>query len=193
MHYVWFGCGKYKISAYLSMLSALRYQNPNLILIHTDCTPSGVYWDLFREAAGEKLKIVRKSPPVEIFGKKIELVEHQADVSRLEILLRVGGMYFDTDLLILKNLNTLRRGSDIVLGEASPISLANGGILANEKSWFLRRWFGEYRNFDDGKWGESSVKTPMALWRVFPGKVRVVEVTMMRPNWMEYKVSILFI
>ena len=187
VHYVWFGCGEYRITAYLAMLSALKYQNPALILLHTDCPPKGVYWDLFKGAAGSKLKIVKKSPPQEIFGKKVKKVEHQADVSRLQILLEVGGMYFDTDLLVLKNLNVLRRDHDIVLGEASPISLANGGILANKNSWFLKRWFQEYQNFNDDQWGESSVKTPMALWRVFPNEIHVVEVVMMRPNWMEYK------
>ena len=187
VHYVWFGCGEYRISTYLAMLSALKYQNPALILVHTNCPPKGVYWDLFKGAAGSKLKIVKKSPPEEIFGKKVKVVEHQADVSRLQIMLQVGGMYFDTDLLVLKNLDSLRRDHDIVLGEASPISLANGGILANKNSWFLKRWFQEYQNFTDGQWGKSSVKTPMALWQIFPEEIHVVEVTMMRPNWMEYK------
>ena len=187
-HYVWFGCGEYRISAYLAMLSALRYQNPALILVHTDCPPNGIYWDLFKGAAGSKLKVVRKSPPVEIFGKKVEVVEHQSDVARLQILLQVGGMYFDTDLLVLKNLDHLRREHDIVLGEGSHISLANAGILANENSWFLKRWFQEYQSFNDEKWGISSVQTPMALSRLFPAEIHVVEVVMMRPNWFEYKV-----
>jgi len=53
-----------------SMLSALRYQQPNLILLHTNCIPNGRYWKIFQKAAGDTLMIIRRSPPQEIFGEK---------------------------------------------------------------------------------------------------------------------------
>ena len=186
IHYIWFSCHTFKMSTYLCMLSALKNQNPDFILIHGDCEPEGKYWELFKSAAGEKLKLVKKSPVTQIFGKKISVVEHQADVARLQVVLQVGGIYLDDDVVVLKSLDELRRDNDIVLGEASPISLANGGIIANKNSWFLKRWFQQYQTFNDALWGANSVQTALALWQLFPEEIKVVPVTMMRPNWMEY-------
>ena len=87
---------------------------------------------------------------------------------------------------VLKSLDALRRDHGIVLGEASPISVANGGILANKNSWFLKRWFQQYQSFDDSLLGANSVQTALALWQLFPEEVEVVQVRMFRSNWMEY-------
>ena len=188
IHYIWFSCHEYKMSTYLCMLSALKMQNPEFILIHGDCEPKGKYWDLFKAAAGKKLKLVKKSPVTQIFGKKISVVEHQADVARLQVVLQVGGIYLDDDVVVLKSLDALRRDHDIVLGEASPLSVANGGIISNKNSWFLKRWFQQYQSFNDALWGADSVQTALALWQLFPEEVEVVQVRMMRPNWMEYQI-----
>ena len=186
IHFVSFSCHEYKISAYLTMLSALKHQKPELILLHTDCEPTGWYWRLFRTAAGKKLRIVRKTAPTSIFGNAVNTVEHRSDVARLHILLQVGGIYLDSDTLVMRSLDDLRR-HDMVLGEESHISLANGAVLASKDSWFLKRWFQEYENFDDKHWGISSTQTPMALWQLFPEEIHVVEVLMMRPNWLKFQ------
>ena len=191
VHYVWFSCHEYRISEYLSMLSSLKFQKPEFILVHGDCEPEGEYWELFKRAAGNKLKLIKKTPPEEIFGNKITAIEHKSDVARMQIMLQTGGMYFDTDTMVLKSLDDLRRDSDIVLGKDTPISLANGGILANKKSWFLKKWFQEYQNFiatdgpspGAGEWGKNSVQVPFVLWKLFPDKIRVIEIYMFRPSW----------
>lgn len=191
VHYVWFSCHEYRISDYLCMLSSLRFQNPEFILLHGDCEPDGKYWELFKQAAGNKLKLIKKTPPDKIFGNKITALEHKSDVARMQVLLQVGGMYFDTDTMVLKSLDDLRRDSDIVLGKATPISLANGGILASKDSWFLKKWFLEYQSFKatdgpspgPGEWGKNSVQVPFVLWKLFPEKIRVIEVHMFRPSW----------
>ena len=190
VHYVWFSCHHYGISEYLCMLSALKFQKPDYILVHGDCEPKGTYWQLFKQAAGDKLKLVKKTPPEKIFGSKITALEHKSDVARMQIMLQTGGMYFDTDTMVLKSMDDLRRGSDIVLGKANPVSLANGGILANKNSWFLKKWFQEYQSFvatdgpspKAGEWGKNSVQVPFVLWKLFPDKIRVIELYMFRPS-----------
>ena len=184
VHFVWFSCRNFKISDYLCILSALRYQNPDFILVHGDCEPEGEYWIWLRKEAGEKLKFVKKSPPETIFGSEIALVEHKSDVARLQILLQIGGMYFDTDTMVLRSLDDLRKDHDIVLGKESAISLANGAILANRDSWFLKKWFQEYQTYA-GKWGKNSVMVPLVLWQLFPDQIHVVDIYMIRPNWKE--------
>ena len=195
VHFVWFSCHAFRISEYLCVLSALRKQNPDFILVHGDCEPRSEYWNMLRREAGEKLKFIKKSPPESIFGKKVVAVEHQSDVARLHILLRVGGMYFDTDAMVLRSLDDLRRDHDIVLGKESILALANGIIVANRNSWFLKKWFLEYQSYktlsghkeDPEGWGRNSVQVPLVLWQRFPDQIHVIEVHMVRPNGWEMK------
>ena len=49
-------------------------------------------------------------------------MEHKADVVRLQLLLEVGGMYMDTDSVILKSLDKFRN-NELTLGQASEISV----------------------------------------------------------------------
>nr|CAB3262881.1 uncharacterized protein LOC100184557 [Phallusia mammillata] len=186
IHFVYFGHLRVRVIEYQAFVGALRYQKPDLILFHTDSEPSGEYWDAFKFLAGKKLKIVKRSPPKSIWGININLVEHKADVARLQILLEVGGIYLDTDSVILTSLQPLM-GNDLVLGEESEMDLANGVILAKRDSWFLKRWFWEYKYFDDGQWGKSSVVVPWGLWKSFPDKIFVVKQKICRPNWKEVK------
>ena len=44
------------------------------------------------------------------------MIEHKADVARLELMLEVGGIYLDTDSVIVRSLDGLRR-YNVTLGE----------------------------------------------------------------------------
>ena len=83
-----------------------------------------------------------------MFGKAINIVEHKSDVARLVILLEVGGIYMDDDIILLKPMDPLME-NEMVLGEENYDALANSIILANKDSWFLQKWFLEYRYFND--------------------------------------------
>ena len=83
---------------YLSLKSAINIQKPDIILFHTDCLPRGKY---FREVE-PNLRIVKRSPPKQVWGRPVKHVEHQSDVARLQILLEFGGIYLDDDVIILK-------------------------------------------------------------------------------------------
>ena len=186
VHFVWFSCHDFRIIDYMCMLSVLRYQHPDFILVHGDCEPKGQYWTWLKEEAGDKLKFVKKSPPEEIFGKKIIDVEHKSDVARLDILLQVGGIYLDTDTMVLKSLDDLRNRKEIVLGEYNEKWLGNAAILANKESKFLKKWFLEYRKFStkEKDWLKSSMLAPYQLWNKFSNSIHVVK-NMMRPHYDE--------
>ena len=190
VHFVWFRDHPFTVVDYLCILSALRHQKPDYILFHGDSEPSGVYWDWLKDEAGKKLKLIKKSPPDSIFGIRIKDVEHQSDVARLQILLQIGGIYLDTDTMVLKSLNDLRKSDDIVLGLYDKKMIGNAAILAHKNSFLLKKWFLEYQNFepkDNKKWLRSSMEAPLQLSRVFPEEVRLVEVHTMRPNHHEKK------
>jgi len=52
----------------------------------------------------------------------LQVVEHKADVVRLQLMLEVGGMYMDTDSVILKSLDKFRN-EELTLGQATPKSV----------------------------------------------------------------------
>nr|XP_039252113.1 uncharacterized protein LOC120329532 [Styela clava] len=186
IHFIWFSCHRYRVHHFLSMKSAIKVQKPRLILLHTNCAPSGPYWEEFVSEAGTKLKIVKRTPPNRIWNHNVTRVEHQSDVARLQILLEVGGIYMDDDMIILKSLNPLRNNS-MVLGEENYDALANSMVLSNRNSWFLRRWYQEYQTFNGSKWSHSSCFVPWSLWMIFPNTIHIVKETLLRPNWEEIK------
>jgi len=51
-----------------------------------------------------------------------QVVEHKADVVRLQLMLEVGGMYMDTDSVVVKSLDEFRN-KDLVLGQATSLSV----------------------------------------------------------------------
>jgi mannosyltransferase OCH1-like enzyme len=53
--------------------------------------------------------------PKEIFGKRLRSFAHQADVLRLEILMREGGVYLDLDTITLRSFEPLM-GDRLVMG-----------------------------------------------------------------------------
>ncbi|XP_076802206.1 uncharacterized protein LOC143446456 isoform X1 [Clavelina lepadiformis] len=184
VHFIWFGCRRFRVDHYITLLGAFRYQNPKLILFHTDCEPESEYWVVFKKIAGATLRLVKRSPPLTIWGIPIKVVEHRADVARLQIMLEVGGIYLDTDSIVLRSVDSLRM-DEMTLSEENVNCLANGMIFANRHSWFLQRWYWEYKYFVDAHWGKNSVLVPWAIWKLFPDKIKVVKKLICRPNWTE--------
>ena len=82
----------------------------------------------------------------------------------------------------------LRCDHDIVLGEASLVSVASAGIIASKDSWFLKRWFQEYQTYKDESWGLNAVMVPLALWQLFPEEANVLQCVLNRPNWLEHNI-----
>ena len=186
IHYVWFSNHTYRLVDYICMLSALRKQQPDLMLVHGDFELVGVYWGRLKEEAGGKLKFVRKSPPKTIFGRKLKRVEHKSDVARLQILLQFGGIYLDTDTMVLQPLDELRKQNKPVFGRFNSDLVANAIIVANKNSWFIQKWLYEYRNFFAGD--ELSLNVvlsmivPRILSQLYPDQVHIEETRLMRPN-----------
>ena len=106
-------------------------------------------------------------------------------IARFQILLQVGEIFLDTDVIVTGNLDELRRSYDIALGAESLTSQGSAGMIASRESRFLKRWFQEYRTYKDESWGLNAVLVPLALWRSFPEEDNVVPLVLDRPNWWE--------
>ena len=129
-------------------------------------------------------------PPKEVWGHKIEKVEHQADVYKLMVLLHIGGVYIDCDVVMVNpvlDLSTKKQESTgkliPVFGEETSYSLSNGFIMSPPNNNFLKRLYWEYQHYDESLgFGTFSVINDWAMWRKHPSEVHVVKKRMYRPN-----------
>ncbi|XP_061186690.1 uncharacterized protein LOC133194797 isoform X2 [Saccostrea echinata] len=97
-----------------------------------------------------------------IDGRRISWVQHKSDIVRLHILKEYGGIYCDTDQIILRSLNVFRN-NECTMGNAHDGSLGSALILAAKNSQFINKWIESYISYDPTKWGDNSVTMAMKL------------------------------
>lgn len=107
----------------------------------------GGSWDLenelFQRAQREfKLVLVEARNVTAIWGKKVNVIEHKADVLRLEALLHFGGIYSDLDVIWLKS-PSIPISPDVpaLTSYEFTISQESGNGLCNVKFFILHSNF----------------------------------------------------
>ena len=85
IHHVLFGNKEFGFFSFLSFMSAVRFMQPCIHLVHGDYIPSGKYWDYFISIAPNVIHVKTK-PPTEVFGHKLAYPEHRADVLRIDVV-----------------------------------------------------------------------------------------------------------
>ncbi|XP_077861830.1 uncharacterized protein LOC144342836 [Saccoglossus kowalevskii] len=153
VHYIWYGEKEFKLHHFLSLLSVKRFIKPDKILLHTDKDRisehlgpfSYQYWDQAKELT--EFEIVESDPPSEVFGKTITHPRDQAILARITTLLKYGGIYLDSDVIVIKNFDFLRR-YDFVIGREN-MGLNPGIMLARENDEFLQKWWGTFENYNE--------------------------------------------
>lgn len=73
--------------------------------MHHVYEPTGFWWEEWKRMVAEtptELVMTKQRDITEIFGKEVTHFAHKADVIRLEVLRDYGGVYLDTDVLVLR-------------------------------------------------------------------------------------------
>lgn len=179
-HYVWFSKKEMNFYHFLSFVSTLKHLNPCLVLVHGE-VPFGLYWEYIVLIANNIIN-VKMSPPTTIFDRKIGRIEHQADVARLLILKEYGGIYLDTDEVILRSLDNLLNYT-FTLSHAVDNNLSNGLILASPNATFISHWLDGYRTYTKAQWAYHSTILPCKLSKQYPDLLHVENKTFVRPNY----------
>ena len=172
----YFGGQPWSLVHYVCIRSAVKHLMPDAAFVYYEYEPKGAWWEQTRKFV-EPIKV---RAPREVFGNPLQHVAHRADVVRLETLIRQGGIYLDTDVLVHRNFDVLLDHS-VVLGEEgfdAQIGLGNAVILAEPGAAFLRRWYDEYRWFrsrgNDAFWNEHSVILPQRLAQANADEVTIL-------------------
>lgn len=90
---------------------------------------------------------------------------HTSDILRMNILRSMGGIYLDTDVLVLRSFDELRRASHLTMGLQTFTKMCNGVILSSPSSAFLKDWYdGLYTANFTTCWDCHSIELPSRLW-----------------------------
>ncbi|KAI5479905.1 glycosyltransferase family 32 protein [Pseudohyphozyma bogoriensis] len=154
VHYVFglsptFGGKSFAFIHYVCLSSALVILKPEVIYMHYVYEPTGWWWEQYKERVAKsgttRLQMVKQRDVTSVFGNSIEHFAHKADVLRLEVLRDYGGIYLDSDVMVIKDLAPLYRHEAVMAMESQPnldpalppSGLCNAVVLAKPYSSFI--------------------------------------------------------
>ena len=185
VHLIWFypPGSNFRFHHLMCLMSIKLHIKPQRIILWYSHQPRGPWWAFAKKAVSE-IALVQYPAPTEVFNQSVNIVEHQSDVARLDILIKYGGIYFDLDVVALRDFEPLLR-YPVTLGAETPHLLGSGVILAQPNATFLHLWKDKYRNYEPTKWNYNSVVVPMELAKRHAAIVHIEWFTIHRPNWFE--------
>ncbi|XP_070545627.1 uncharacterized protein [Ptychodera flava] len=185
-HFIWFSCHEFDFINVLSVISVFKIMKPERILFHTDCEPTGQWWEEAKLIP--ILEVVHRDPPRSVFGRKLnpKYPEHWSDVARLQILSSIGGVYFDTDIFVVAPLEQLRR-YDYVVGRPSGYVLNNGIIFASPNSIFLKIFYESYKQYNPHCYSCNSVFNQHSLASKHKEHIHIENHSLVTPNSLHWK------
>ena len=101
---------------FISLLSVMKNQKPDLIYIQFNCHQlSGDYYERALRVADKtntQLIVRTIERPTQIYGQKLnkEWVNwHSSDITRVRLLMEFGGIYLDRDVYVVQSLDVFRK------------------------------------------------------------------------------------
>jgi hypothetical protein len=180
LHYVRYQKRSLTFFEFVSFISAIRFIRPCAILIHGDTLPTGFYWKGILTLSPNIIH-VKWEPPDKIFGKKIIYREHAGDIMRIEALLMYGGIYLDTDTVIVKPLDPLRKYS-CTMSKQSSIFISSAFIMAEKNATFLQKWLDGYRyRYKPMSYIFNAMEFPKYIYEKFKDHIHIEYGTLSRP------------
>lgn len=162
-------------------IEAVFYHHPFArVIIHSN-TLSQATFDVLTEAGYDlnvrsySLPDLAKGTPAEVFVRD-ELpyakegehwYSHETDLLRLLILFKWGGIYMDTDIIVVRSLDDLPHN---ILGWESALNM-NGAFMKFEKGHsFLEACLRKFSNHYSHAWAENGPLLLSRVWRQWSGK-----------------------
>ncbi|KAK9810331.1 hypothetical protein WJX72_008833 [[Myrmecia] bisecta] len=156
-----FGGSPWNFIHYMTVVSAHKRMKPDAMYVHYVYLPSGHWW----QESLPMLTPVRARNVTAVYGHAVKHPAHKADVIRLEMLYKHGGIYLDLDVLVFQSFDALLHNDFIISYEGSPeYGLGNSIMASRPRSKFVERWLSTYVTFNSsGNWAEHSIFVPRRL------------------------------
>lgn len=164
IHFVWLtgpNSREFSFVNYLAVRAAHDVQTPDRILMYVNEEPVGnPNWERIRPY----VEMVKVDPPTTHNGFDLNHVQYQSDVLRLQILYEHGGVYLDTDMLLVQTLPFLDTWTCVLSpdGVNDPQSMNAGIIVVEAGHPFIQRWLDAFEINDT--WAYGSVVLPWKLY-----------------------------
>ena len=178
-HFVYIKERDWRLHHYLSVKSVYERSGMDEIIFWCDEEPDGEYWDKTKPL----VKVQRVQPPTEIFDKPITQPAHKSDVIRLMALNEHGGLYLDTDVIVVKPFTDLL-DNEFVMGQQGvrgAEGLCPATMLGAPNSIFGRQWLAGFKDSFGGgppgspTWCTHSVNYPLWLSQQIPENITIVD------------------
>ena len=170
IHFIWFTGPKSRDFGYINYLAiraAHDVQKPTQIYLYNDEEPVGnPHWEAIRPY----VEIVKTEAPADTGGVPLEYPQQQADVVRLQKLIELGGIYLDTDMILIKPLHTFKSRKLVFSAESynknGSIKSINAGLLmAAPNNPFLQKWLEAMpAAIKKDQWAYQSVILPVEIF-----------------------------
>jgi len=151
IHILYFGETDFYNFHHRCLHSMLQYMPNYEIRIYNAKEPVGnVYWDDIKKQP--RISIHKMDPPVFYDGFELKHFQYKADVVRLELLYKHGGVYLDLDMLITRPFdNVFASGHSFYISEerangAGDGALINAFLAAKPKNGFIQLWLNEFKS-----------------------------------------------
>lgn len=168
---------EFHLAYYLCIESCIQVNKPEKIFFHYRNLPYGKLWEKIRSTL--TLNKIEDIYFVENFTYADKTIEqfryaHIADIVRLEVLKKYGGIYADIDTLFVNPLPAHLFCKEFILGHEKvdsiqPAAIRAGGSLCNawiasaKDSTFCTLWLNTIREEFDGSWSAHSTFLPYKL------------------------------
>jgi hypothetical protein len=170
IHFVYVGGRTFSFIHFLAVFTAWKVNRPDCIYFHHTEVPTGQWWDKARAY----LTLHRVEPVRQVHGNPITYPAHMADVIRLEMLQRFGGIYLDLDIVSLRPYAPFLQ-HEFVMGMEPGTGLCNAVVMARQDAEFLSLWREQYRSFDGSRWNHHSVVLPWQMAQAHPQLIHVAD------------------
>ncbi len=164
---------------YIAMRSALAFNPGWSAYYYCMHEPEGPNWDLIKG----HVTLVRLDNFDYFKNARYYHYAHKADVIRMIIINRIGGVYLDLDTITQKSFEDLRDAQFCMgvqaAGSASSSGLCNAVMIGQPGAKFSTDWLSHYEYFRsrgrDDLWDYHSVKLPGILMSRQPETIRVLD------------------
>jgi mannosyltransferase OCH1-like enzyme len=182
IHLIYFKESDFQNYHYGCVMSVVKHMPTYTIHLYNDIEPiNNKYWDLIKQEAN--IKIIPYERPYQYDGFDLQYVQYAADVARLELLYKYGGIYLDLDMLIIKNFDTIiNTGKDLYISEEGEKGggWINSFIACKPKNEFINIWLKSFR---------TGLRMESWAWHIREGNRQLVKE---HPHYMlKYNIEIL--
>ena len=172
VHFLKLDGGNFTLREWLSIMSARKFIKPERIIVYSMIPiPDGCWWQ--RTLPFVEHHIL----PSEAFlksvnGIQVQHLAHQSDFIRNSLLYHIGGVYSDTDMIMVKSFDDLLDNHQVVVSREDSGYIGSALILARRNSCFMCTHAKRACQNYDGWWDSHATVTLHQIVVEFKGYLR---------------------